>query len=88
MSAKKKLHLTLNADGTVNGTVDGKFHAGTWYISGEDLCIVLRLSILEKTRSIATAIGWSAIIRKASLGFACEPADPFGNANYCWMGLR
>ena len=46
----KKLHLTLSADGTVSGTVDGEHHAGRWYISGEELCIVFSAMIIEKTR--------------------------------------
>ena len=46
----KQLNLTLNPDGTVSGTMDGEYHAGSWYLSGDELCIVFRVMVLEKTR--------------------------------------
>jgi hypothetical protein len=47
---KKELHLTLDKDGTVSGTVDGRYHVGTWYVSDEEFCIEFTIIIFEKTK--------------------------------------
>jgi hypothetical protein len=47
---KKKLHLTLNTNGTVRGTVDGHNYKGKWYVSHQSLCVVFRIMGTEKTK--------------------------------------
>jgi hypothetical protein len=47
---KKKLHLTLNPNGTVRGTVNGIGYRGKWYVSGQSLCVVFRIMGTEKTK--------------------------------------
>src|SRR5215216_1354516 len=37
--AKRKLHLTLNTNGTISGSVDGFRYRGNWYVSGQSLCV-------------------------------------------------
>ena len=47
---KRKLHLTLKQNGTVSGTVDGHRHSGRWYVSGANLCLVIRVMGFQKTK--------------------------------------
>lgn len=47
---KRKLHLTLKQNGTVSGTVDGRHHSGSWYVSGNDLCLVFRVLVFKKSK--------------------------------------
>jgi hypothetical protein len=47
---KLQLHLTLKQNGTVSGTVNGRYHAGKWYVSGQNLCLVFRILVFEKTK--------------------------------------
>jgi hypothetical protein len=47
---KRQLNLRLSPDGTVAGTVDGVRHSGKWYASNGNLCLVVRILILEKTK--------------------------------------
>jgi hypothetical protein len=47
---KLQLHLTLKQNGTVSGTVDGQYHAGRWYVSGGNLCLVFKILVFQKTK--------------------------------------
>jgi hypothetical protein len=47
---KRQLHLTLKQNGTVSGTVDGRRHSGRWYVSGTNLCLVIRVMVIQKTK--------------------------------------
>lgn len=47
---KRQLNLKLSEDGTIAGTVDGKYHSGKWYVSKGNLCLVFRFLILQKTK--------------------------------------
>jgi hypothetical protein len=57
---KRKLHLALKPNGTVSGTVDGRRYSGRWYVSGDSLCLVFKVLILEKTKcgSISRQGSW------------------------------
>jgi hypothetical protein len=48
--AKKQLHLMLSDDGTVSGTLDGRYHEGQWHVSNGKLCIEFTIIIFEKTK--------------------------------------
>lgn len=47
---KRKLHLTLQQNGTVSGTMDGRRYSGSWYVSGENLCLVFKVLVIRKTK--------------------------------------
>ncbi|HEY7764591.1 MAG TPA: hypothetical protein VIB38_06350 [Aestuariivirgaceae bacterium] len=47
---KRQLNLRLSPNGTVAGTLDGRYHSGRWYVSGGKLCLVFKILILEKTK--------------------------------------
>lgn len=57
---KRQLHLTLKQNGTVSGTVDGRHHSGKWYVSGDNLCLVIRVLVFQKTKcgSISRQGSW------------------------------
>jgi hypothetical protein len=47
---KRQLHLTLRQNGTISGTVDGRRYSGSWYVSGANLCLVIRVMVFQKTK--------------------------------------
>ena len=47
---KRHLNLRFSENGTIAGTVDGKYHSGRWYVSDGNLCLVFRILILQKTK--------------------------------------
>lgn len=47
---KRQLNLRLSANGTIAGTVDGRYHSGRWYVSNGNLCLVFRILIFQKTK--------------------------------------
>jgi hypothetical protein len=47
---KKQLHLMFNEDGTVSGTLDGRYHEGQWHVSEDELCIEFTILIFEKAK--------------------------------------
>jgi len=48
--AKRKLHLTLNTNGTISGSVDGFRYRGNWYVSGQSLCVAFTVMSVGKTK--------------------------------------
>jgi hypothetical protein len=48
--AKRKLHLTLNTNGTISGSVDGYRYRGNWYVSGQSLCVAFKIMSVQKTK--------------------------------------
>jgi hypothetical protein len=48
--AQRKLHLTLNTNGTISGSVDGFRYRGNWYVSGQSLCVAFNVMSVEKTK--------------------------------------
>jgi hypothetical protein len=48
--AQRKLHLTLNKNGTISGSVDGFRYRGNWYVSGQSLCVAFNVMSVEKTK--------------------------------------
>jgi hypothetical protein len=48
--AKRKLHLTLNTNGTISGSVDGFRYRGNWYVSGQSLCVAFNVMSVGKTK--------------------------------------
>jgi hypothetical protein len=47
---KRQLSLRLQPNGRISGTVDGQYHAGRWYVSNGNLCLVFRILVFEKTK--------------------------------------
>jgi hypothetical protein len=47
---KRKLNLKLSPNGTVAGTVDGRYHSGRWYVSKGNLCLVFQILMFQKTK--------------------------------------
>ncbi|MGH6874410.1 MAG: hypothetical protein ACREDW_05305 [Aestuariivirgaceae bacterium] len=47
---KRKLHLTLNSNGTISGSVDGFRYRGNWYVSGQSLCVGFKIMSAAKTK--------------------------------------
>lgn len=47
---KRKLHLNIRQNGTISGTVDGRRHSGSWYVSGDNLCLVVKVLVIRKTK--------------------------------------
>jgi hypothetical protein len=48
--AKRNLHLTLNTNGTVSGSLDGYRYKGNWYVSGQSLCVAFKVMAIGKTK--------------------------------------
>ena len=48
--AKRKLHLTLNTNGTISGSVDGYRYGGNWYVSGQSLCVAFKIMSVAKAK--------------------------------------
>ena len=48
--AKRKLHLTLNTNGTISGSVDGFRYRGNWYVSGQSLCVAFNVMSVGKAK--------------------------------------
>jgi hypothetical protein len=48
--ASRKLHLTLNTNGTISGSVGGYNYRGSWYVSGQSLCIAFKIMSVAKTK--------------------------------------
>jgi hypothetical protein len=47
---KRQLSLRMQPNGRISGTVDGHYHAGRWYVSNGNLCLVFRILVFEKTK--------------------------------------
>jgi hypothetical protein len=47
---RRQLALKLSPNGSIAGTIDGKYQSGRWYVSGANLCLVFRVLVLQKTK--------------------------------------
>src|SRR5687768_18165470 len=50
---KRQLALKPSPNGTIAGTIDGKYQSGRWYVSGANLCLVFRVLVLQKTKCVS-----------------------------------
>jgi hypothetical protein len=48
--AKRQLHIVLNTNGTIHGSMSGFRYGGKWYVSGQNLCIAFRVMAVAKTK--------------------------------------
>ncbi|HEY7749306.1 MAG TPA: hypothetical protein VH933_11585 [Aestuariivirgaceae bacterium] len=47
---KRKLHISLKQNGTVSGSIDGRRYSGKWYVAGDNLCLVFKVMMFQKTK--------------------------------------